>query len=157
MMKKTLLCLFLILGLAACKKDQKKEEASASFSIENLAAKSMKNREDWTRDLDVYVDDILTCANASPIQTKYIFRADAFENPSVALILLKAEDDKVYACTIEDGQPETPKFKQIRLSPQEKSPRFYPGDLPKPDSCLNNTRILDKTGHTAGWLSKITC
>ena len=162
-MKKIILLSAIMLALASCKKEEKpKEEKAAAapvtpvISLQELAERSMKSSDDWTKDLPVYIDDVLTCSNAAPVQTKYVFRADAFETPAVALILLKGENDKIYACSME-GNDTAPKFKEIKVIPQEKSPRFYPGDLPKPDSCLNNIRILDNSGHTAGWLSKITC
>ena len=163
-MKKLLIASALILALGACKKEEKKEQAAAPapapaprvVELQDLADSSMKSHDDWTKDLGVYIDDVLTCANSSPVQTKYVFRADAFETPPIALILLKGENDKLYACSVEPGDLQ-PHYKIITLKIPEKSPRFYPGELPKPDSCLNNTRVLDKTGHTAGWLSKITC
>lgn len=158
------LCILLSMSVTACKKDNKEQSADSASgkpvaqlpSLNDLAARSFAASSDWTRDISVYIDEILICSNAAPGQTKYIFHADAFETPAIALLLLKTEDDRVYACAV-DGTSQTPRFQEVILKPVEKAPRFYPAELPKPDSCLNNTRILDKSGHTAGWLSKITC
>lgn len=162
--------LFLVMfALTACKKEQKQEpaqvQAQASVqnpvtppppSIEELAVRSIANKEDWTKDLGVYIDDVMACVKDTPGQAKYVFRADAFENPPVALVLLKTEADLVYACSFNENDPK-PYFKKVSLVPPKNTPRFYPGNLPKADSCLENTRILDKSGNTAGWLAKIIC
>ena len=158
MIKKILPVLIICLALTACKKDKSPEVPApiVKADLSALAVRSMASHDDWTRDIALYIEPLLTCANASPVQTKYVFRADAFENPTVTLILLKGEDDKVYACGFENNE-DKPRFQTISVKIPEKATRFYPGELPKPDSCLNNSRILDDSGHTAGWLSKITC
>ena len=158
-MRKLLIASAVILALTACKKDKNPTEKAAkpaAPNVQQLAEKSLAGKGDWSRDIDIYVDNILTCANAAPGSAKYIFQADAFETPAISLILLKTEDDRVYGCTLK-GDGSLPEFTEIKVKPNEKSARFYPGALPKPDSCLNNTRVLDHSGHTAGWLSKITC
>lgn len=168
-MKKYFLCLIMLLSLTACKKESKNEQAASNASvvtptpvikpqpsIDELALRSLAQKEDWTKDLAIYIGDVTACAKSAPGQTKYVFRADAFEKPSIALILLKTEDDKVYACSIGETDP-APHFREIFVHVPEKGSRFYPGELPKPDSCLENTRVLDKSGHIAGWLAKIIC
>lgn len=166
---KNISILFLVMfALTACKKEQKQEtvqvQAEAPVqppkptvpSIEELAVKSIANKEDWTKDLGVYIDDVMACVKDTPGQAKYVFRADAFENPPVSLVLLKTEADLVYACSFNENDPK-PYFKKVNLVPPKNTPRFYPGILPKADSCLENTRILDKSGNIAGWLAKIIC
>ena len=169
-MKKYLGLLLTMLALTSCKKDAEQKTVQSAMphapvakpaptpapSIEELAVKSIANKEDWTKDLGIYIDNVLVCAGSVPGQTKYVFRADAFENPPVSLILLKTEADLVYACSFNEGDPK-PHFKKINLVPPKNTPRFYPGQLPKADSCLENTRILDKSGNIAGWLARITC
>ncbi len=154
------------LALSACKKEDKKVEdyppqpsppaVEQTADLQELAIRSLQNREDWSRDLPIYLDNVMTCANSAPVQTKYVFKADVFETPDLELVLLKGENDKIYACTTSDGT-NTPHFQQVSVKIPKNTPRFYPGNLPKADSCLNNSRVLDKSGRTAGWLSKITC
>ncbi len=157
-MKKTILALTLVMALSACKKEQKQEAAAPppAPTVETLAQGAVAATGDWTENLDAYLDTILTCANASPVQTKYVFRADRFEQPAVTLILLKLEDDRIYACSVDRDQT-VPHYKEVRVKPDPKAPRFYPGALPKPDSCLNNAVIKGKNGQNAGWLSRVTC
>lgn len=149
-MKKLLLITTMILSVTACKKkDEVANQAPVvKASSQDLANRLMSDRTDWTASLPAHIDTILTCANSGNFQAKYIFKA------SSTLVLIKGEDDKVYACSMAAS---TPDYQEISVKIPAKAARFYPGELPKPDSCLNNTRILDKSGHTAGWLSKITC
>ncbi len=166
MKHKFLIAAVTLLVLSACKKEDKKAQdyppqpsppaAEQIANLEELAMRSLQNREDWSRDLSIYIDNVMICANAAPVQTKYVFKADAFETPDLELVLLKSENDKVYACSMTQTS-ETPHFQQINVKIPANTLRFYPGNLPKADSCLNNTRVLDKSGRTAGWLSKITC
>lgn len=149
-MKKLLLMTTMMLALSACKEKETapKEAPVVKASLQSLSAALMADQSDWTSALPDNIEAILTCANSGQFQAKYVFKA------SSSLVLIKGEDDKAYACSL--AQPD-PDYKEISVKIPAKAARFYPGALPKPDSCLNNTRVLDKSGHTAGWLSKITC
>ncbi len=165
-MKKILPVLMVVLALSACKKEKKQEEVAAApppppATVQDLATQATSKNEDWVANIQNFLEAIDNCAAHSPVATKYVFRAENFEIPPIMLVLIKGEDDKVYACSLDKtpapGTVSTPKFKEITLNPQPKAARFYPGTLPKADSCLSNTRILDKSGKTAGWLARITC
>lgn len=140
----------MMLSLTSCKKKDEapKETPAIQVSLQDLANDLMTKPGDWSINLPENVDTVLTCANGGRFQAKYIF------NASPSLVLIKGEDDKTYACAINGTALN---YQEISVKIPAKLPRFYPGELPKPDSCLNNTRVLDKSGHTAGWLSKITC
>ncbi|PZP53372.1 MAG: hypothetical protein DI586_11135 [Micavibrio aeruginosavorus] len=155
MKHKFLIATMALLALSACKKEDKKAEnyppqpaapaAEQIADLQELSIRSMKNREDWSRDLPVYLDNVMICANSAPVQTKYVFKADAFEAPDLELVLLKSENDKVYACSM-TALSQTPHFQEIGIEIPANSARFYPGNLPKADSCLNNSRVLE-TGY----------
>lgn len=161
-MKNIILFLMMTIALASCKKEKKQEEAVVAPApvvaptVDELASKATTENSDWIANIQNFIDPINVCAKSSPIATKYVFRADRFESPALTLILFKAEDDRVYACSV-DNNGDAPKYKEIKIAPKPKADRFYPGALPKADSCLTNTRILDKTGQIAGWLAHISC
>lgn len=171
-MKKYILCAFILLSLTACKEEQSKQTAAASppapatiapppvapekLTIEELSIQSLSRPNDWVGDLGLYLDTVLACVENSSVPAKYIFKADSFEAQDTTLVLFKGQNDRVYACSFARSNS-LPEFREIRVEAPLKGERFYPGSLPKVDSCLNNTRILDKNGQTAGWLSRITC
>ena len=173
-MKKTILISAMILSLAACKEEQSKQAAQApapaqqtaaapmpapvpeKLTIEELAVQSLSQPNDWVGDLGLYLDTILSCTQNSPVPAKYVFKADSFETQDTTLVLFKGQNERVYACSFVKSNS-LPEFREIRVAAPIKGERFYPGNLQKVDSCLNNTRILDKNGQTAGWLSRITC
>lgn len=174
-MKKTLIIAAALLTLAACKENQNNNQQATQsveatrnapaplpapiaekLTVEELAVQSLSMPNDWVGDLGLYLDTIMTCMQNSPVPAKYIFKADSFENQDTTLVLYKGVNERVYACSFGKAGL-NPEFREIRLTAPAKGERFYPGSLPKPDSCLNNTRILDKNGQTAGWLSRITC
>lgn len=170
-MRKTVLFTFLLLSLTACKEEQSKQTAKSpspapvavapppvpeKLTIEELSLQSLSRSNDWVGDLGLYLDTVLACVENSPVPAKYVFKADSFETQDTTLVLFKGQNERVYACSFVKSNS-LPEFREIRISAPAKGERFYPGNLPKVDSCLNNTRILDKNGQTAGWLSRITC